>query len=239
MEKHTLKAVKRTITGRKIKKLRKEGLIPANIYGKDVKSLAIQVDSKEFAKVFTGAGETSLVEVAIDGEKRPVLIHNLQYHPVSGEVLHVDFLQVDLKQKVTTKVPLHFAGEAPAVKDKVGTLLTILSEVEIEALPGDLPDKFDVNLDSLTKVGDTFKVSQISVTEKVKVLTSADTEIVKVAPLISKEAEAMAKETEAAAAAAASTAEAAGTEAAPSEGAKSVESVPKATTPAIEDTKTK
>lgn len=206
MDKFTLKATKRTITGRKIKQLRTKGILPANIYGKKVTSTAIQVDTKEFSTLFSAAGETTLVELLVDSQKHPVLIHNVAFHPVTGQALHVDFLQVDLKEKVTTKVPLHMVGEAIAVKDKVGTLLTILSEIEIQALPADLPDKIDVDISSLAKVGDVIKVSQLLVSDKIKIITPADSEVLKVASLISKEAEQMAKEAEAAAAAATTTA---------------------------------
>ncbi len=206
MEKLSLKATKRTISGRKVKKLRKEGQLPANIYGKKIKSLAIQLSTKEFSEVFNKAGETGIVELVIGSEKRPVLIHNIAYHPVTHLPLHADFFQVDLKEKVTAKVPVVFVGEAPAVKDKVGVLLTLLSEVEVEALPADLIDKLEVDVGKLSAIGESIKVSDLKISDKIKILNDVALEVVKVAPLVSKEAEQLAKE-EAEAAAAAAAAE--------------------------------
>ncbi len=212
MEKHTLKAIKRTIAGRKVKKLRHEGNIPGNIYGKKIKSHAVQLSEKELLSVYAKVGETGLVELVVDGEVRPVLIHNIQLDPVSSRPLHVDFHQVDLREKVTTKVPLEMAGESPAVKDKVGVLLNIMSEVEVEALPADLPEKIEVDVSVLASIDQAIKVADLKISDKVKILTDQALEMVKVAPLVSKEAEKMAAEEAAAAAAAATAAPAAGGE---------------------------
>lgn len=207
MEKQILTATKRTVVGRKVKNLRKKGVIPANIYGKKVKSQNIEVAEKEFAQIFAKAGETGLIMLQLEGKEHPVLIHNIQIHPITRGPVHIDFFQVDLKEKVTTKVPLVIVGESKAVKDKLGVLLHILSEVEIEALPADLPEKIEVNVSNLGTIDQAVKVSQLTVSDKIKVLTDANLDIVKVAPLVSKEAEKMAKEeAEKAAAAAASAA---------------------------------
>ncbi|MBI2617670.1 50S ribosomal protein L25 [Candidatus Gottesmanbacteria bacterium] len=194
--------------------------IPANIYGKKVSSLAIEVTEKDFSRAFAKVHETGLVELTVGSEKRPVLIHNVQYNPVTNSPLHVDFFQVDLKEKVAAKVPVELLGSSPAVKDKVGVLLTLLGEIEVEALPADLPEKITVDVSRLSKVDDVIKVSDLSIPSKVKVLTDSASEIVKVAPLVSKEAEALAKEEaeKAAAAAAAAAAEAPSVEAPPAPG---------------------
>lgn len=212
MEKYTLKAAKRTVSGRKVKNLRKSGIIPANIYGKKIKSESVQIDEKEFRTVFSKAGETGLIELLLEGEKRPVLVHNLQHHAVLGSILHADFYQVDLKEKVTAKVPLVLTGEAPAVKDKAGVILTLINEVEVEALPSDLIDKIEVDVAGLSKVGDGLKIGDLKVSGKIKILNDEALEVVKVAPLVSKEAEKMAAEEAAAAAAAAATSAASTTE---------------------------
>lgn len=220
MDKLILKADKRTISGRKVKNLRKTGILPANIYGKKLKSQAIQVSQKDFSSALARAGETGLIELLVGEDKHPVLIHNIQYHPVTSTPIHADFLQVDLKEKVTAKVAVVLAGEAPAVKDKVGVLLTILSEIEVEALPADLPDKLEIDISNLSAVDQSIKVEQLKVSDKIKILTDSKLEIVKVAPLVSKEAEKMAAEEAAAAAAAAAETAAATAEAQPSEAGK-------------------
>lgn len=194
MDKIQLNATKRTVTGRKVKKLRKDGIVPANLYGKKIKSQALAVNEKEFKTVFDKAGETSLVELMLDSKVHPVLVHNVSYHPVTSFPLHVDFFQVDLHEKVQTKVPLSFVGESPAVADKLGVILNIISEIEIEALPTDLPEKLELDMSSLKAVNDALKVSDLKVSDKIKILTDAGLEIIKIAPLVSKEAEKLVKE---------------------------------------------
>lgn len=206
MEKNTLSATKRTVLGAKVKKMRRDGILPANLYGKKIKSEAIQLFPKDFEKVFAKAGESSLVELLIDKKIHPVLIHNVQRHPVTDSAIHVDFYQVDLKEKVTTRVPLVFTGESIAVKDKLGVLLTLQTEVEVEALPGDLPDKIEVDISKLAALDQVIKIGALAVSEKVKIMTDKNQDVVKVVPLISKEAEKLAKEEAEAKAAAAAAA---------------------------------
>jgi large subunit ribosomal protein L25 len=200
MKKHVLKASERKITGRKVHSLRLKGILPANIYGKKIKSICVEVDAKEFKKVYQEIGETGIVDISLDGKNIPILIHNVQYHPVSGIVLHADFYQVNLKEKVKTMMPVVVIGEADAVKNKVGVLLTLLTHIEVEALPTDLPEKIEVDVGKLKIVGDSLKVLDIKISENVKIITDHNLDVIKVAPLISKEAEKMAAEEAAAAA---------------------------------------
>ncbi len=227
MKKHSLSASIRTVAGRKVKALRRQGEIPATIYGKNIKSVSVSVPNEAFVKVFAQAGETGLVELSVDGSVRPVLIHTVQKNPVNRQVLHVEFHQVDLKEKVHANVPVEFVGEAPAVVKKVGVLLTILDEIEVEALPTDLPENLAVDVSNLTDVDQEVKVSDLRVPSGVTVLTAQDQSVVRVGPLISKEAEAQAAAE--AAAAAAKAAEAAA--AAPAAGAAPAEGAPAAETP--------
>ena len=157
-----LKIEKRKLFGNKIKKLRKEGVLPANIYGRQVKSLAVQADQQKFQKLYDQVGTTGLVELEIKNEtkKRPVLIHNVQLDPVSDSLLHADFYQVDLTKKVITSVPIELAGEAPAAA-KGGVLVQVTNEVEVEALPADLPDKFIVDVSQLAEIGDHITMKKL------------------------------------------------------------------------------
>jgi len=188
-EKIKLTVEKRKITGRKTKTLRREGVLPANIYGKKEKSLSVQLEAKSFLPVFKEVGETGLIELKVADEKeaRPVLIHNVQFHPVDETPLHVDFYQVDLKEKVTTKVPVELIGESLAVKDKIGILIQPLSEVEVEALPADLPEKIEVNISGLKAINDAVAVSDVKLPEGVKVLTEEKEVLVKIEPLAKEE----------------------------------------------------
>lgn len=218
MEKVQLQAGLRTIAGRKVKTLRKSGLLPGNIYGKKTKSMAISIPLSDFEKVHKKVGETGIVELVIGKEARPVLIRNIQHEPLKGMAIHVDFFQVDLHEKVQAKVPVEIIGTAPAVTSKLGVLLTLLDEVEVEALPQDIPEKISVDVGSLSEVGAIIKVGDITNIAKVKLLTPGDREIIKVAPLVSKEAEKQAAEEEAAKAAQAAAAVPAAAEGAPAAG---------------------
>ncbi len=228
MEKYTLNAKKRTIVGRKVKQIRKAGNLPANIYGKKVKSQSIEVSLSEFEKIYKKAHETGLVELMLDSKAHPVLIHNIQYDPVKMTPLHADFFQVDLHEKVAAKVPVILVGDAPAVSGKAGVLLTLLDQIEVEALPADLPEKIEIKVDGLSTVDQAIKVADIKLSDKIKIITVLDLDVVKVAPLVSKEAEKLAAEEEAAKAAAA--AEAAATtitgEAAPTVSAEAPAATP-------------
>lgn len=196
MNKLILKAEKRHITGRKVKKLRKDGILPANIYGKKVESLAVQVGMGDFQKVFKDAGETGLVELVVNGNKKPVLIHNVQFDPVTSNPIHADFLQVDLKEKVTAQVPVELVGASPAEKQGLGTVVQYIDEIEVEALPADLPDKFEVDASRLTEVDMAVLVKDLPL-DKTKVEIKEDLEqiLVKVEPPRKEEVPSPAEET--------------------------------------------
>jgi large subunit ribosomal protein L25 len=215
MKRHALKVEKRKILGKKVYKLRKEGLFPANIYGKGVKSVAVQVPYKDFEKVYKEAGETGIVDVDIAGEIRPSLIHNIQQDYYKHTLLHADFFQVNLKEKVKTMVKIVTVGEPKAVAEKLGLLMQTLNEVEIEALPTDLPDKIEVNVEPLAVLDAQISVGEIKAPAGVTILTDASQVVAKIGSLISKEA----AEQAAAEAAAAEAAKAATAAAAPTEGA--------------------
>jgi large subunit ribosomal protein L25 len=225
MKRHALKVEKRKILGKKVHKLRKEGLFPANIYGKGVKSVAVQVPYKDFEKVYKEAGETGIVDVDIAGEIRPSLIHNVQQDYYKHVLLHADFFQVNLKEKVKTMVKVVTVGEPKAVAEKLGLLMQTLNEVEIEALPTDLPDKIEVNVEPLAVLDAQITVGEIKLPAGVTILTDASQVVAKIGSLISKEAaeqaaaEAAAAEAAKAATAATATPEAGAEGTAPAEGA--------------------
>ena len=180
MKKIQLQVEKREMLGRKIKRLRKEGILPANIYGKKVKSQAIQVDMAVFHNIYKEAGETGIVYLTLDKGKieRPVLIHNVQRDPVKDIFLHVDFHQIDLKEKVTAAIPVEIKGKAPA-EDKGLVLLTLLDEIEVEALPADLPDKFEVDVSKLKEVNQGISIKDLEFSrDKVKPLVESEEELI-------------------------------------------------------------
>ena len=183
---------KRTILGRKVKRLRKEGKLPANIYGRRIKSLAVVAERRQVEQLFQQVGETGLVDVKVKGEKKPrhVLFHNPQYDPLTDELIHIDFYQVDLTQKVTTEVPIRLVGKAPAVESGEGVLVQILNEIEVEALPTDLPEHFEVSLEKLKKKDDALLVKDLPVPEGVEIKANPEQVVAKIEePVKEKEEE--------------------------------------------------
>lgn len=189
MEKLVLKAEKRGLVGRKVKALRRGGILPANVYGKKIDSYAVQVNLNEFLKVYQKAGETGLIELQVNGDKVPTLIHNLQLDPISDLPLHGDFLQVNLKEKVVAQVPVELMGTSPAEKQGVGTVVQYIDEIEVEALPTDLPDKFEVDATTLEGVDAMVQVKDLKIADKDKIEIKEDPEaiLVKVEPLREEE----------------------------------------------------
>jgi large subunit ribosomal protein L25 len=188
MKRHKLVVEKRKVLGKKVSKLRKEGILPANIYGKGVKSLSIQLPYKDFEKVYKEAGETGIVDVEVEGAIRPSLIHNVQQDYSKHTLLHADFFQVNLKEKVKAMIKIITVGEPKAVSEKLGILMQPLSEVEVEALPTDLPDKIEVDVEPLAVLDAQITVGEIKAPMDVTILTDASQVIAKIGSLISKEA---------------------------------------------------
>lgn len=184
-----LSVEKRSILGKKVKKLRREGILPANIYGADFASVSVQLPVKEFDTVFAISGETGLVDVELDGKTIPVLIKNVFINPMTGATLHADFHKVNLKEKVTAKIPVEAVGEAKAEVDKVGLLEQPTMEIEIEALPTELPEKIEVPVEKLAVVEDQILVSDLSIPAGVEVLSDASQVVFKIGELITKEME--------------------------------------------------
>lgn len=183
MDVQKLTADTRKITGRKVKRLRNDGVIPANIFGAGVKSTNIKVDEKKFRNVFEKTGETGIIDLKIGKKNRSVLVSQVQTHPVTDDILHVDFREVDLTKKITTMVPLELTGESPAEKADLGTVVAYLDEVEVEAKPTDLPESFEIDISVLEDVDDEIKISDIKHDpKKITITNDKDQVIVRVQP---------------------------------------------------------
>lgn len=214
-------AEERTILGKKVKRLRKDGLLPGHVFGKGVDSEMVTVSSPDFLHTFHLAGETGLVDLKIGkGKIRPVLVREVQYDPVSGKAIHIDFYQVNLSQKVKVSVPLVLVGEQPESVHLGETIvLQTLSEVEVEALPTDLVEKIEVDITSLKAIDDAITVAQLNYDrEKLTLHADLETIVVKLAPAVTAEMEKLIKEQAAETAAAAAPAEGEEGAAAPAEG---------------------
>ncbi|MBI4091957.1 MAG: 50S ribosomal protein L25 [Candidatus Levybacteria bacterium] len=209
VKREELKVEKRAVVGKKVKKLRREGILPGNIYGKEFKSTSVQVPVKDFLKVFSEVHETGLVDLAFDSQAIPVLIHNVQIDPRTQTPVHADFFKVNLKEKITARVPIVAVGEAKAVIDKIGLLEQPVGELEIEALPTDLPENIEVNVENLAQVDEQIVVSDIKAADGVSILNEPSQVVFKIGELVTKEMEEeiAAAEAEAAAAAAEAKAE--------------------------------
>lgn len=172
----SLSAKLRTDFGRKTNEARWNGVIPAVVYGPGVKNVNIQVEEKEFIKVFRKAGESSLVELSIEGEKekKPVLINEIQKDPVTDKIIHIDFFQASLKEEVQVAIPLVFEGVAPAEKELGGTLNKNILEIEVKALPQNLPHEIVVNVSGLKTFQDHILVGDLKVPANVTILKNAD-----------------------------------------------------------------
>jgi large subunit ribosomal protein L25 len=226
-----LTAEVRTVSGKKVKKLRVAGSLPVTVYGKDIKSVSLSVPVAEFQKIYRQAGETGLIELKFNKSSLPTLIADVQIDPLSRQLLHAQFHAVKLTEKIKANVPLELVGESPAVQSNIGLLLQTLNEIEVEALPVDLPEKIEVNVAGLAEVDQQVTVAELKVPAGVVVLTAKDEIVVKVAPAVSEEAK---KEAEEAAAKAAEAAAATGAETPAAEGASGTpaEPAPEAKKPA-------
>ena len=184
-----LVAKKRTVLGKKVKQLRREGQLPANVYGKGLESTAIQVALAEFQKIYKEVGDTGLIDLEVEGKKHPVLVKNMHQTFPHHIPLHVDFYQVNLKEKVKTMVPIVLSGEPKAVTEKIGLLLQTLAEVEIEALPEALPENIEISVENLAAVDEQLSVEDLKAPEGVAILTAGDQIIAKIGELVVEEPE--------------------------------------------------
>ncbi len=155
----------------KIEDLKNKGFLPAVLYGPKIKNINLAMDKKEFEKIFNEAGESSLIDLGVEGDKNKylVLIHDFQQDPVSNNFIHIDFYQPALDEETEATVPLEFIGEAPAVKELGGTLVKNLKEVEVKALPQNLPHSIKVNVEKLKTFEDSFMIKDLVLPQEVKI----------------------------------------------------------------------
>jgi large subunit ribosomal protein L25 len=182
MEEIKLEAKKRTVIGKKVKVLRREGLLPAIIYGTGIEPLAIQLDSREASKVLSLASGSTLINLKIGDENHTVILRDVQVDVIRRDIVHIDFLKVAMDTAITTEVPVRLVGEAPAVTELGGVLVTGLTVVEIEALPGDLPDRITVDIESLIEINSSIKVGDVFFGKGVTILTEPDELLVRIVP---------------------------------------------------------
>ncbi len=152
----------------KLEDVRFDGLVPAVFYGTKQASTNITINHGEFLKLYKESGETTIIDLMVDGKAVPVLIHKVQINPVNHKLLHVDFLAIDKNTKLTVSIPLEYVGTAPAVDNGLGVLNTVMDELEIEVLPNELPQELMVDISKLEKVGDSIRVADITLPKSAK-----------------------------------------------------------------------
>lgn len=172
---YKLNATHRKILGKKVKTLKKDGSIPAIVYGHGIKNTPITIDRKLFTKILKEAGSSALVDLKIsEKENFKVLIKDAQLNPVSGDAIHVDFYKVRMDEKIKTEIPLTFTGESNAVENMDGTLITNRDEVEVECLPADLVSEIIVDIAALKTFEDQITVADIKLPQGIEMLVEPE-----------------------------------------------------------------
>ena len=178
----------REILGKKTKSLRKQGFIPAELYGHGLENQHLSVPAKEFGKVFKKAGESTLIKLKVEsGKEFNVLIHDIIKNALTDEISHIDFYSVKMDEKIRARVPLEFIGESLAVKEKGGVLIKSMHEIEVESLPADLPHHLIADISRLMEIGDSLSVVNLEVPVKVKIMVNPETVIASVIEPVKEE----------------------------------------------------
>ncbi len=176
-----LQASERTLLKKQTKNLRREGIIPAVVYGRGEKPANIEIDRKIFNRIYGEAGTSALIDLKVgDKPAFKVLAHDTQLHPVTGVMAHVDFYKVKMDEEIKTEIPLEFFGESEAVKNMDGSLVTNRDNIEVECLPADLVSEIKVDISVLKTFEDTITVADLKVPQGIKILTEPEEMIVSV-----------------------------------------------------------
>jgi large subunit ribosomal protein L25 len=177
MEQVVLKASKREVIGKQVKAMRREGKLPAVIYGRRTEPIAISLDAHSASLALGRLTSSSLVTIELDGKQYPALVREKQRDYIKNRLLHVDFLAVSLDEKITASVRLNFIGASVAVKDYDAVLVHNLDSLQVECLPGDLPEQIDVDISVLDRPGESIRVKDLQVSDKVTVLDDPETTV--------------------------------------------------------------
>jgi len=185
MEKIELLANKRDILGKKVRFLRRSGITPVNLYGHGLESSSLQIETPALKKALAQAGRTSLVHLKVGSAKRPhmAIVRGIQRDPVKGDLLHVDFYQVRMDEKLKIEVPLVLMGKAPAVKELGGILVQEMSSIEVECLPANMPHSIEADISGLVQLDQAVHVKDLHVGEGVTITADSGKVVAKIARL--------------------------------------------------------
>jgi len=195
MEKVLLKAELRTIIGKKVKNLRLAGKVPAVIYGSEVKSLPITLNKKDTTNTLNKYSGSTILTIEVDGKEHAALVREIQQDYIKGDLLHVDFLAISLKEKLRTSVSITLVGVAPVLEEYSALIVSGLDQIEVECLPQDLPEVIEVDVSSLEELGAAIYLKDIPTIEKVEFLSDPE-ELIAVASAIKEEVEEVVEEEE-------------------------------------------
>jgi large subunit ribosomal protein L25 len=192
MEEIVLNMEPRTVVGKQVKALRREGNVPAVLYSRRGEPVILQANNRELLRVLQRAGGSRLVKLNIAGAKDApmALVREVQREPIKGSVLHVDFFGVSMTEAIKVEIPIRYEGASPAVTRNEGVLIHSMDAIEIECLPGDLIDAVSIDVSKLEKVGDVIRVSDLQVPAAVKLLADPEATVARVTYLAGEEVEA-------------------------------------------------
>lgn len=174
MEKFVIEAEKREIIGKKVKALRRDGKLPAVIYGHEIEPLPITLQTKQVTQILREIGANTLVTIKVGKEEFLALVRDIQREVILRDLLHMDFQAVSLEEKITSTVPIITVGDAPVIEDYEATLVSGLLELQIEAKAKDLPDTISIDISTLMEIGDNILVKDIEISGDVTVLDDPD-----------------------------------------------------------------
>ena len=166
----------RDVIGKKVKQLRKEGIIPVHLYGPNIESRALQCEQKELVRALASSGGTTPITVSIagEGEEQLTFAREVQWHPVRDAILHVDFFAVAANQKVTALVPLVLTGESVGARQAGGTVALQMREIMVEALPLDIPSEIEVDINGMIEASSVLRAGDIQVPNNIAIVTESE-----------------------------------------------------------------
>lgn len=185
----TIKIEKRTVTGKQVKQLRRQGILPGVVYGHKIDSYPVQMDRHSTALLMRSITPTTLVTLDLNGKKTKVIVRERNYDVVTGDLLHLDFLAISMTEKLRAFVAIELVGEAPVLDAVPGSIINhVLNEIEIEALPADMPERIEVDISKLETAEDLINVADLDLGDKITVLTD-ETELVVSVSYVAEETE--------------------------------------------------
>lgn len=179
----TFQAQRREVMGKAVKRLRRQGIVPANIYGHGRASVPIQLNTHDFERFLAAHAPTTVLRLTFDGSRGDTaVVRHVQHEPATGAIQHIDFMHVEMSEPIRARIPVRLVGDAPAVKTADGLLLQVLDTVEVEALPARLPEAIDLDVSGLTELNALLHVSDLKAPPSVTILTDPEEVVAKIEP---------------------------------------------------------